>query len=300
MKKKHLWLAAIIAITPLFGACNEAPDGGDGDNGGNETPVNPDDPDNPPLPDNNFPKTIIGAIEVKDYKGDKVTETSRMSFTYNDNGLLREMKVTGSENASCNIRYNNGLVEYDYFEEGKQTYYCSLTLQNGLGVRGTILDHTEKESEKESLTYGYDESKHLIQTAVKEDKEPSVITDLKWRADNLSSCTWLDGDILREDEFRYSPLSLYNKFNLDLNWLLIDTDGCDAAAGDPMRIFPMCRMTGKSSILLVETARYYDDDTDSYKDMRFEYKNLNGEILVIMRYNGDNVLDREYTVTFLE
>ena len=147
-------------------------------------------------------------------------------------------------------------------------------------------------SEKSVLSYEYDDTKHLIRTSVKEEKEPSVITDLTWKADNLTTATWLDGNILREDRARYQ-LGYYNSFNLDLNWLLLDSEGWEAAAGDPTKLFGLCRLTGKGSILLASEVSYYDEG--HVKTMRYEFKNVNDEFFVILRYNDSNRLDREYT-----
>ena len=124
-----------------------------------------------------------------------------------------------------------------------------------------------------------------------------MITDLTWKADNLTTATWLDGNILREDRARYQ-LGYYNSFNLDLNWLLLDSEGWEAAAGDPTKLFGLCRLTGKGSILLASEVSYYDEG--HVKTMRYEFKNVNDEFFVILRYNDSNRLDREYTLSFLD
>ena len=296
MKRKHLWLAAIIALTPSLAASNEEPDSNN--NGGSELPDQPNKPDFPGgLPDYCFPKSIIGSIQVKDFESEGITETTQVTFKYNDNGLLTEVKTIGHRNSDCNIRYDATSTEYNYYEDGMLKYFVTLTINNGLGENGYVLDHEGTVSEKSVLSYEYDDTKHLIRTSVKEEKEPSVITDLTWKADNLTTVTWLDGNILREDRARYQ-LGYYNSFNLDLNWLLLDSEGWEAAAGDPTKLFGLCRLTGKGSILLASEVSYYDEG--HVKTMRYEFKNVNDEFFVILRYNDSNRLDREYTLSFLD
>ena len=158
MKKNHLWLAAIIALTPSLAACNEEPDSNN--NGGSELPDQPNKPDFPGgLPDYCFPKSIIGSIQVKDFESEGITETTQVTFKYNDNGLLTEVKTIGHQNSNCNIRYDATSTEYNYYEDGMLKYFVTLTINNGLGENGYVLDHEGTVSEKSRARAGQSEGR---------------------------------------------------------------------------------------------------------------------------------------------
>ncbi len=131
---------------------------------------------------------------MKDFESEGITETTQVTFKYNDNGLLTEVKTIGHQNSNCNIRYDATSTEYNYYEDGMLKYFVTLTINNGLGENGYVLDHEGTNLRKRVCSpTSTMTQKHLIRTSVKEEKEPSVITDLTWKADNLTTATWLDG-----------------------------------------------------------------------------------------------------------
>ena len=94
-------------------------------------------------------KSIIGSIQVKDFESEGITETTQVTFKYNDNGLLTEVKTIGHQNSNCNIRYDATSTEYNYYEDGMLKYFVTLTINNGLGENGYVLDHEGNVSGKE-------------------------------------------------------------------------------------------------------------------------------------------------------
>ncbi len=250
-------------------------------------------PDVKPTPDTD---RLISRIDIEHYDEDGNIDVSGrenyITFTYDDKKRLVEKMEKDSEEAMSGngmqamvfteitqITYGNASVSFSIRETENQNVYSTEATAR-LNESGYMISEHYTDSEEKSgmnyswsydLTLTYDKDNYVkTNHSVASDGDNDYYFHT-WKDGNLSQLKWLNN--LCTDKAEYGTVK--NITNLDLNWILYNTEGWDFSVGDPYCIFPLMGLTGKRSQNMVEkvSAEYFwgESDTTADKELR-EYK----------------------------
>jgi len=231
-----------------------------------------------PVPD----KLQIRRITVSSY-GDNVS----MDFQYDEQGRIVAVKsADGNDTCEGVLKYTPNSVEYTltYTEEGERYTERSVA---ALDAQGRIekIDWYEDGVYDQTLNLSYDNLGFLTtRTMVKEQEEDTV--KLEWTNGCITSYDWsykyfstINGETGTMTYTRYPATT-----NLDLNWLLYQTEGLAfiASGDDDFCLYQIQGLCGNRSEYYIDNMKYAYKSTDSGEQSR--------EHECVYKYDFDPVL----------
>ena len=245
-----------------------------------------------PVPDN----LLVSEIKVS---GDN--ENYRLAFEYDDQYRCVKMtRLTRYDSDTdavdiYNITYGNNTVSYKCDEDSGRITLDS----NGRAVSGErngywysyALSYNSNGYLSHSLLNGKDNGVQMEYTLTYSDSETRIsYTNSNGKTDY--------------DTATYRPIFV-NSSNIDLNWLLGDSEALNWATGDCENIFAMLGYTGKRAFDMVdEVVAHAGDKTDpDYCIKRYEYRNgydnFYMPVTEIIETNSHNTEIIKYEITYI-
>ncbi len=186
------------------------------------------------------------------------TETNEVDYI----GGYTGTKDAETEVTTVDITYQAGTVAYEMTTaidgvEQKQKPSGSIVLENGRAVSGTCTDYDEKDSGNmvkyvTTYTLTYDDNGYLVKSSRTEDGKDTDGEVITWANGCPEQVVWgYWGSTQLIDKATYGNVN--NWTNIDLNWLLLDSEGWEFAAGDPHKIFAILGYTGRRSTYLASS-----------------------------------------------
>lgn len=291
---------------------------GGGDSGGQkpDTTVTPDVPD----------ASAVGKVTkivCRSWEGTQYDDDYTVELFYDQKGRVARMvqtevdeydKPSGESGtvtvkAEVTLTYGNGTASYSvtYSEDGvlnpDQWVKGSATLDAfGRVVRGEYTemdddDDNDNEEYRSTYTLTYDANGYLVKSEGMDGDDPLSET-LTWTSGNLTQVNWgRDNGRDLIDKAVYGQVE--NIANVDLNYFLVlDSEGFDFSAGDPLKIFAMLGMVGNRSTHMATKV------TEAWGDVKtYTYESIvKGKVtkIVQLEQEGSHTEREEFEITYSE
>lgn len=246
------------------------------------------------IPEAKSGKLISKVVVTEEYNKfpEEDEDTSyEMIFTYDEQNRLT--KITGEY--FCSYTYSDEtIIEKD----GEKEY--TYTIANGRIESWS----TEDLDKKQSGEHHYDKNGYLtlvdMTTNVKNGTEPAKLEQ--------DFCEWKEGNMVQAGEkdsdrcytsIEYGDID--NTANLDLNFLLTETEWLDFFAFDDVRMMKATGYMGKRSAkLMTKVTDHYNNDYYTYEYKMNDDQTIESVSVVSQKADGTVTKKEKYTLTYMD